>query len=72
MNTQAQKERTLPDLTPSQETIDFLARILLGGGAENHVYTNGKSLRVSDALKSGNCGFMDSVRYPELHGLKSE
>jgi hypothetical protein len=59
------EREALPDLALSSETIEFLSRILLGGGASEPAFTNGKSLKISEMLASGVGGFFDRTKYPE-------
>lgn len=58
--------QAMPDLALSDDTINFLSRILLGGGASNASFTNGKSLKISEMLASGVGGFFDNEKYPAL------
>jgi hypothetical protein len=55
-----------PNLSPKPETVEFLARILLGGGAQDHLTTNGRSMKISEMLKSPDGGFFDASLYSEL------
>lgn len=59
----------LPDLSLERETIEFLSGILLGGGAKEPAFKNGRSLPISDMLASGTGGFFDAKRYPDLDGV---
>jgi hypothetical protein len=58
------EQQVLPDLSLSKETIEFLSRILLGGGAANPTFSNGRSLKISEMLSSGTGGFFDKSKYP--------
>jgi len=53
-----------PDLSLDEATIDHLARILLGGGAEEHAFENGSSQNISAKLRSGKDGFLDEKEFP--------
>jgi hypothetical protein len=68
---QTTDQAALPDLTLSPETLEFLSRILLGGGAQNHAFKNGRSLKISAMLASGVGGFFDKNRYPDIDSLAS-
>ena len=56
----------LPDLSLDKETIAFLSSILLGGGAKEPAFKNGRVLPISDMLASGKGGFFDASVYPEF------
>lgn len=53
-----------PDLSLDEGTIDHLARILLGGGAEDRAFENGNSPNISAQLRSGKDGFLDVKEFP--------
>lgn len=57
-------ETSIPDLSLSERTIAFLAKILLDGGADDHAFENGKCDRISQKLRSGKDGFFDATKFP--------
>lgn len=65
MSNTSHEPTALPDLALSADTIDFLSRILLGGGASQPTSTNGRSLKISAMLASSNSGFFDRSKYPD-------
>jgi hypothetical protein len=71
VSTHETAKEELPDLSLDQETIEFLSGILLGGGAKEPAFKNGRSLPISDMLASGTGGFFDTARYPVLDSATS-
>lgn len=65
MSNESTEQTALPELALSADTIQFLSRVLLGGGPSNPSFTNGRSLKISDMLASGTAGFFDKKVYPE-------
>lgn len=58
-----QDDKPLPDLSLNKGTVSYLARILLGGGAEDHSFENGSSKNISAKLSSGKDGFLDEATF---------
>lgn len=63
------KEVSFPDLSLGEETIAFLSKNLLGGGADDPAFENGESDKISDKLRSGKDGFFDKAKFPHTAGL---
>ena len=56
-------EVVLPDLSLSRDTVAFLSKILLDGGANEHTFENGNSEKISAKLHSGKDGFFDKAKF---------
>lgn len=55
----------VPNLSLDAETLDIMSRVLLGGGAQDHAFENGHSMKISNMLRSENGGFLDKTKYPD-------
>ncbi len=54
-----------PNLSLDKETLEIMSRVLLGGGAQDHAFENGHSMKISNMLHSRNGGFFDKTKYPD-------
>jgi hypothetical protein len=54
-----------PNLSLDAETLDIMSRAVHGGGAQDHAFENGHSMKISIMLKSGNGGFLDKSKFPD-------
>lgn len=65
----AEKEKTkimMPDLSLNDETMDFMAKMLIHDNFEDKKGDKEHSLKISNMLSSGHGGFLDKAKYPNI------